>query len=148
MNKRNIKFNHEVDIQIRFNDVDMLGHINNISIQEYFDLGRINYLSKTLGDFLDTGNNHLVIANYKTSFYSQILFDEQIKVSSKIYEIGNKSIKMIQTITNKSQKVIASNDCVLVGFNFKNHESIYIPKLWRTSLLEFENGDIIQDKVQ
>ena len=29
----------ETDIQIRFDDIDMLGHVNNVNLQHYFDLG-------------------------------------------------------------------------------------------------------------
>ena len=32
-----VKFNHQMSVQIRFNDVDIYGHVNNAVILSYFD---------------------------------------------------------------------------------------------------------------
>ena len=37
-------YNHRVPIQIRFNDVDRYGHVNNNSYFAYYDLGKEDYL--------------------------------------------------------------------------------------------------------
>ncbi len=148
MDLTKIVFNHSIDLQVRFNDVDMLGHINNASIQEFFDLGRITYFKETFGDMIDSKNEHFVIASYNTTFYSQILFDDKIELRTKIYKIGNKSLRMYQAIFDESKVLKASNDCVLVGFNFSTQQSISIPEAWRDILISFEKGDIIQDKAQ
>ncbi len=42
MDVHTIAFNQEDPIQIRFNDIDLLGHVNNTIIQEYFDFGGYN----------------------------------------------------------------------------------------------------------
>ncbi len=148
MNYNKIKFNHIKDLQIRFNDIDMLGHVNNISVQEFFDLGRITYLTENLGKLLDSNHEHLVIASYNTNFYAPILFEEKIEVRTKVYNIGNKSLKMFQGIFDKNNNIKAANDCILVGFDMQSQKSISIPNTWRDSLSNFEKGDIIQDKVQ
>ena len=36
---------HRTDIQIRFNDVDQMGHVNNAVIMEYLDLGKDAFFS-------------------------------------------------------------------------------------------------------
>ena len=142
------QFNQTIELQIRFNDIDILGHVNNVSIQEFFDLGRIKYLNESLGDMMNSKYEHLVIASYNTTFFSQILFEDKIEVRTKIYKIGNKSLRMYQAIFDESQVLKASNDCVLVGFNFSTQQSIIIPEAWRDVLISFEKGDIIQDKAQ
>ena len=35
-----IEFNHQQEIQIRFNDVDVIGHVNNAVQLSYFDIDR------------------------------------------------------------------------------------------------------------
>ena len=47
---------HKTPIQIRFNDVDQMGHVNNAVIMEYLDLGKDAFFSShgvppTKGDF-------------------------------------------------------------------------------------------------
>ena len=41
-----IEFNHQQAIQIRFNDVDVIGHVNNAVQLSYFDLGKVKYFFK------------------------------------------------------------------------------------------------------
>ena len=36
----------ESDIQIRFADADSLGHINNVNLQHYFDVGKMESTKK------------------------------------------------------------------------------------------------------
>ena len=39
-----IKFNHTLPIQLRFNDVDKFGHVNNTVYFSFYDLGKTEYL--------------------------------------------------------------------------------------------------------
>ena len=39
----------ETKIQMRFADVDMLGHVNNVNQQHYFDLGKSDFFRRVLG---------------------------------------------------------------------------------------------------
>ena len=43
----------ESDIQIRFADSDSLGHINNVNLQHYFDVGKMEFYEKVLGKTID-----------------------------------------------------------------------------------------------
>lgn len=39
----------ESKIQIRFADADCLNHINNVNLQHYFDIGKMDFYEKVLG---------------------------------------------------------------------------------------------------
>ncbi len=41
-------FNHRLELQIRFNDIDMFGHLNNSVYLQFFDLGKMNYFNTVL----------------------------------------------------------------------------------------------------
>ena len=38
-----IQFNHTLPIQLRFNDVDKFGHVNNTVYFSFYDLGKTEY---------------------------------------------------------------------------------------------------------
>ena len=40
-----IKFNHTLPIQLRFNDVDKFGHVNNTIYFSFYDLGKTEYFA-------------------------------------------------------------------------------------------------------
>ena len=136
-------FNHAVDIQIRFNDIDGLNHVNNAVQLFYFDYGRMNYFSKVLGDTINWEDPGMVVASVKNDYIRPIYINEKIEVCSKVVEIGTKSMKMLQYIREKnSGEVKTVSLSVMVGFNRKQDASMPISDEWRQKLSAFESGRI------
>ena len=61
-------FRHSLPIQMRFNDVDILGHINNSVYFGYFDLGKSAYFTTIKKGSLDWTKVDVVIANVNCNF--------------------------------------------------------------------------------
>jgi acyl-CoA thioester hydrolase len=56
-------FRHKTPIQIRFKDVDRLGHVNNANHVTYFELARVEYFNELMGDMkIDWENESLILA--------------------------------------------------------------------------------------
>ncbi len=91
-------FRHLIPIQIRLNDIDILGHVNNSNIMEYFDLGKLTYL-KELG-ILNTLNhvNMWVIVHFDVDFHQQIFQDDTIFVGTRAVKIGKRSMEIEQKV--------------------------------------------------
>lgn len=127
-----INFRHESPVQIRFNDIDLLGHVNNATLQEYFDLGRMHYIHDVFGDDLFKGDKALIVASIHTDFLMPTFLREDMVVKTSILRIGEKSLQMEQHLyeTKKKQvKVVCKS--VMVGVDVKLHQSIAIPQDWR-----------------
>ena len=43
-----LNFKHKMPIQIRFNDVDRYGHVNNNAYFSYYDLGKVDYFNAVM----------------------------------------------------------------------------------------------------
>jgi acyl-CoA thioester hydrolase len=139
-------FHLELPIQIRFNDIDGLGHINNAVYQEYFDLGRIQYLRQTLGNQLGTNDQNLVVVSYKTDFAKPLYLHDEISVLTRVYKLGEKSLRMMQWLVKKgeeSPRVVC--DAVMAGFMPTTEKSMVIPDIWRHAFNDFEKGVLIPD---
>ena len=135
----NIEFNHQEIIQIRFNDIDVLGHVNNAIQIMYFDFGKVKYFEALKNQVLDWSGSDLVMVNFNVDFMEPIFISSHIVVKTKVYEIGNKSIKLIQMIkdyeTNHIKSVCRS---VMCGFNPKTNTSLLISDEWRDLINRFE----------
>ena len=46
--EENIKYHHQLPIQLRFNDVDRYGHVNNNAYFSFYDLGKVDYFNLVL----------------------------------------------------------------------------------------------------
>ena len=118
---------HKTPIQIRFNDVDQMGHVNNAVIMEYFDLGKDAFFSShgvppTKGDFT------IMVVHYEVDFKSQIRYHDQIEVTTEVEKIGNKSLSVMQRVVNTETGVVCV-ECrtVMAGYRRSTSSSEVIP---------------------
>jgi acyl-CoA thioester hydrolase len=135
---------HSTPIQIRVNDIDPLNHVNNSVYQQYFDLGKIAYFDRVLGEHLNLEAEGLVLASITIEYLKPITLYDSIEVLTRIYEMGTKSLKMGQEIVNRASKeVYTTSKSVLVCFSNAIGQSIPIPLDWRERISSFEK-DLIQ----
>jgi acyl-CoA thioester hydrolase len=136
---RNIEFNHQIDIQIRFSDVDAFGHVNNAMQITYFDYGKIQYFDAVKFRFPEEDGSALIVVNVNVDFMEQIRLKDEIVVKTKICEIGHKSVKLVQVIEDKNNGHVKSVcRTVMCGYNAVNQESIVIPDKWRKLINTYE----------
>jgi|ADurb_Cas_01_Slu_FD_contig_21_575312_length_2074_multi_13_in_0_out_0_2 acyl-CoA thioester hydrolase len=134
-----INFHHSADIQIRFNDIDMLGHVNNAKLQEYFDLGRMLYLQRIFGRKMFVDDEAIVIASTKTDFLKPVYLSDHIEVCTAITSIGEKSLKMTQHLRCKKMdepKVVCES--VMVSISKSSGKSMEMPEKWKDLICSFE----------
>jgi len=137
-----IKFNHTLPIQLRFNDVDALGHVNNTVYFSFYDLGKTNYFEAVRHVKIDKHNVDVVIASIKADFLLPVFPKENIAVQTAVTEIGNKSFKLFQQVVNtdtKEVKCICTT--VMVGFDFQTGMSKVISDEWKHAICEYEGRD-------
>lgn len=118
---------HITPIQIRFNDVDQMGHVNNAVIMEYLDLGKDAFfsghgLSPTKSDFT------VMVVHYDVDFRAQIHYHDRIQVETEIEKLGNKSLTMMQRVVNTETNVVCV-ECrtVMAGYRRSTTISDVIP---------------------
>ena len=134
-----INYFHSTSIQIRFNDIDKLGHVTNSVYQQYFDLGRMAYFNDVLKEQMDWEVEGLILANITIDYINPIELHDQIIVRTKVYNIGNKSLKMCQELYNNTTSLIAaSSKSVMVAYSNKTKTTLKVPERWVVSILSFE----------
>jgi acyl-CoA thioester hydrolase len=137
MNKE--KFLHRTSIQIRFNDIDLVGHVNNAIYQEYFDLARMDYVSDVMKEDADLEKSSLILAHICTNYLKPVTLRDSIRVLSRVSLIGNKSIEMEQLIVSADEHdFFASSSSVLVAFDYSTQSSIQLPDRWILRITNFE----------
>ena len=118
---------HTTPIQIRFNDIDQMGHVNNAVIMEYLDLGKDAFfsshgLSPTKSDFT------VMVVHYDVDFRAQIHYHDRIHVETEIEKIGNKSVTVLQRVVNTETNTLCV-ECrtVMAGYRRSTSSSEVIP---------------------
>ena len=78
-------------IQMRFADVDMLGHVNNVNQQHYFDVGKSDFVAQVLDPAPNWKQEGLITVSTYNDYLAQIRYGEPIAVLTRIEKVGNKS---------------------------------------------------------
>ena len=134
----NIQYKHSVPVQLRFNDIDSLGHVNNSIYFSFYDLGKIRYFSTVRPEMKEIRDIDLVVANVNANFLIPIFLQENISVQTTTMSIGNKSVKLAQQIVNDRGDIKAVCETILVGFDFKSGETKLISDEWRRAIEAYE----------
>ncbi len=122
---------------MRFADVDMLGHVNNVSQQQYFDVGKSDFFERVLDPKPDWSKEGLITVSTSNDYLAQIHYGEPIAVLTGIEKVGNKSFTLFQQIVNiDTREVKSQSHSVLVAFDFEDQVSIPLPQPWRESFGE------------
>jgi acyl-CoA thioester hydrolase len=124
---------HVYPIKVRFSDVDVFRHVNNVQYFEFFQEARIQYLM-TMHTRGQKWNNH-VVARADVDYRKAILYrHEPYQVHSWISEVGNRSFTIAAEIRD-SDEVLASSQVVMVTFDMEAQASAVMTTDQRTRLL-------------
>jgi len=131
---------HRALVQIRFNDIDMLGHVNNTVYQQYFDIGRLAFFQETLGDAVDWNTITPVLVHIETDYLLPVLLESKVVVETIITRFGNKSFDMEQVIVNEeSQEVHCKTKSVLVAFDPSANTAVEVPEDWKKKMESYSD---------
>ena len=138
------KFKLTLPLQLRFNDVDSLGHVNNTIYFSFYDLGKTTYFDEVKKAYPHLNDVGAVIVNAQADFLAPVFMDEQIAVQTSVTELGNKSFKMLQQVINtETNEVKCVCRTIMVGFDKKTNTSMPISDEWKKAIAEFEgNGNL------
>ncbi len=121
-------------VQKRFGDIDIFHHVNNVSQQSYFDLGKTDYFRSVLGKDIMEGEPLIITVSTSTSYMGQIRRDDEIEVLTTVSKIGNKSITLFQQIVC-GEEVRSESTSVMVAFDFHHQQSVPVPDAWRSKMM-------------
>lgn len=134
-------FYHMVEIQTRFNDFDMLGHLNNSAYLQFMDLAKVRYFEAVTGKPLEMGGIATVIVNINVSFFSPTYFGENVAVLTACVKISQRSFVLEQRVVNPATgdvKCVAT--VVMAGFDPKTRQGVELDAAWVADLSRFESG--------
>lgn len=132
-------FNHTIDIQLRFNDIDSLGHVNNSTYFQLFDLAKARYFETVAGGNLDWRKANIVVANVNCNFLAPTFFSEPLVVDTQTEKIGNKSITLVQQLRNSDNgQVKCVCRTVMVGYDVSTQGVAEIAQDWKNAIATFE----------
>lgn len=124
---------HVQPVKVRFSDVDVYRHVNNVKYFEFFQEARIHYLTELYQEG-DSLARH-VVARTDVEYLAPILFRlEPYDVHSWVSSVGNRSFTIASEIRD-GERVLARAQVVMVTFDPQAQSSTRMPEDQRHRLL-------------
>ena len=137
-----IQFNHTLPIQLRFNDVDKFGHVNNTVYFSFYDLGKTEYFASVC-PHVDWEKDGIVVVHIEADFLAQIFATDHIAVQTAVSEIGTKSFHLTQRVIDlETNEVKCICNSVMVTFDLENHVSKPLTEEWINAICKYEGRDL------
>ncbi len=133
----------QTKVQVRFADVDLMGHVNNAHYFTYFEQGRLEYFKNFPElDFRSqqgVPETSVILASISCDFKSPAFLDEILIVKLRTREIKRSSFVMeYEMAEEKTGRLVATGESVLVFFDYVQSKSLAIPDEVRKKFEDIE----------
>jgi len=128
-------YSFETEIDVRFRDLDAMGHVNNAVYATYMEEARTAYFAEVLDRKLSETPS--VLANLELQFHQSVTLGDGLAVAVRVPELGESSIPMEYEIRADGE-VAATGEAVQVVLDTESDEPRPIPGEWRERIEAFE----------
>ena len=137
-----MKFRHTLPVQIRFNDVDQYGHMNNSSYFSLYDLAKTSYMRDVFGN-KDWHHMGIVVANINADFLAPVFFSDDLIIETTVIHLGHKSFTLLQRAINKASGVLKCQcRTVNVGYDVATKEPVELPADFKQAVCDYEGKSL------
>jgi acyl-CoA thioester hydrolase len=125
------------EIDVRFRDIDALGHVNNAVYATYIEQARTRFFRDVLG--LDISRAATVLASLSIDFRRPVeLADDAVTVTVEIANLGRSSVTMAHEI-RVGDAVAAEGEATIVSVDPETGEPAPIPDEHREAMAAFRD---------
>ena len=126
------------EIEVRFRDIDSMGHVNNAVFLTYFEEGRKVFLRDVL-DIVNPKDYPFILAHIDCDFLRPVKLGDSPLLEVWIGRIREKSFAFKYRIVERSDgtAVYGKGESVMVLFDYKENKSIPIPKDFLEKILAY-----------
>lgn len=129
------EFGYTTNIEVRYRDLDTMGHVNNAVYATYLEQARMDYFRDHLGLTMDDVRG--VIAHLEIDYHRSITAEDDVIVAMGITELGNTSFTMEYEV-RAGDEAAATAEIVQVVFDAESDEPTEIPAEWRDRIATHE----------
>ncbi|MEL6408191.1 MAG: thioesterase family protein [Chloroflexota bacterium] len=134
-------FRYGLPMEVRFRDLDVLGHVNNATYLTYAEQVRICYVRDVCGWSQDWSKLGMILARTEIDYMLPLAFHDQVMSYVRVNRLGGKSFDMQYVITRERDGEVehaAHVKTIMVSYDYDNDQSISVPDDWREKITAYE----------
>lgn len=126
-------------IQVRFNDIDLAGHVHNAVYFYYFEIGRIDLFKKIAHKNWDWSKKGILVARNEGDYLKSIKLEDNVFVETTCEDVGKKSITLTYKIFRETEdggkELCTKGRSILVCVDYETGDSVEVFEEWKEVLL-------------
>jgi acyl-CoA thioester hydrolase len=137
-------FRFSVGIDVRFRDLDALGHVNNAVYLTYFETARMEFW-RHVNDRVDLSGMDMILARAEVDYRSPLVYGDRIDVGVRCVSVRRSSFVLAQAIAHRpSGRLVAEARKVLVHYDYRAGRKKALPEDLRQRLLRQDPDLVIE----
>lgn len=134
----NRKHAFQSSVDVRFNDIDAMGHVNNALIFTYFEEGRKALFYNAFKDSAPGGFNFMV-AHLECDYILPVRLEDRLLLNMWVTAIGTKSFGLAYALIDAADKnrIFAKGSSIQVCYDYRRRQSIPVPENLRKALADY-----------
>jgi len=133
-------FRFSIAFEIRWRDLDPLGHVNNAVYFTYLEQARVRYLRELGVVSSDPAGIGLILAEASCQFKSPLELGERVTIYARVTELRNSSFLFEYRMEGEGGRLAATARSAQVCYDYQNLRPIPIPDQWREAIITYEPG--------
>ena len=134
-------FHVKLEIRIDWSEMDLFGHVNNVSYFKYIQAARVNYWEQCgLSPLFNKSKIGPILHSTGCQFRKPLFYPGNITVETRVEYIKNTSYGLHHRILNSNNELVAEAHDVIVNFDFEKNEKVPVSEELKASIIRVEQG--------
>jgi acyl-CoA thioester hydrolase len=118
--------------QVRFRDLDPMGHVNNAVFLTYLEQARVAFFSE-MGAATGLEEMNMIVARVEIDFKAPVRLGQEVEISVRASRFGTKSFDLDYELRVEGELVAVAKS-VQVAYDYNRREPVPVPAEWREKL--------------
>lgn len=133
-----------VPMEVRWADMDSMGHVNNAVYFTYCESARMRYFDAVdMFEHQEQESHGPALAAANLNFRQQVRYPAELEVGVRTVSLSRRSFELDYAIFRKgTEEVVADGSSVVAWVDYDAGKAIPLPQALRESIQHFEGGNL------
>lgn len=125
-------------VNVRFADIDVMGHVNNAVYLSYFEEARIAFFEKLIGDNWNWTDHGILVARNEIDYKVPIVLSDRPRINTWCSRIGTTSLTIHYEVLierNSHELIACTGSTVIVCYDYRQKKTMEVPLEWRQRIM-------------
>ena len=133
-------FRFSTTLEVRWRDLDAMGHVNNAVYFTFLEQARVHYLRSLGLVTAEPDGIGFILAEASCLYKSALQLAELVTIHVRASELRNSSFRFEYRMEGEDRRLVATAHTAQVCYDYQSKRPIPIPAAWRAAIEAYEPG--------